>query len=164
MRRLYLIVPGQALTERLIGELKTAGLRPGDMTLYAQQPVRSATLTLPVKTLRPSTRRILLRALSGAVSIFFLVVLVVLLGGLAAGTGVLLGAALLGALLGGATAGWGLAPAEISQMRKELRSEDRVMLLNVPDERLGEFEQMITARHPEIRVKGTDPRGSPPFP
>jgi hypothetical protein len=38
------------------------------------------------------------------------------------------------------------------------------MAADIPDLRRGEVERRIKARHPEIQVEGTDPRGSPPFP
>ena len=38
------------------------------------------------------------------------------------------------------------------------------MRLQVPGERLEQLQKGIKRRHPEIRVKGTDPSGSPPFP
>jgi HAMP domain-containing protein len=76
----------------------------------------------------------------------------------------LLVATLAGAAAGAATGWLPRFPSELQPLRNELRRDDVVMRIEVPDERQGQLEQEIKARHPEIRVKGTDPAGSPPFP
>jgi hypothetical protein len=134
------------------------------MVLYAPKPVRSATLGIPVQAMQARFQRILSRGLAGVMVVLLIVFLVVVFGGLDVGIGALLSLLLVGAALGAATARWGLIPPEVRQLNKELRREDLVMVLDVPDDRLGKIEQTIQTRHPEIRVKGTDPRGSPPFP
>jgi hypothetical protein len=164
MRRLYLIVPGQELTERLIRELESEGLATRKMSLYAQRPTRSATLTLPVRPMRASPWRSMWRALFGALTALIVALVLMVFGGLQIVLEGLLVVALLGALVGLSTARWGLVPPEVKQLRKELRPDDLVMLVDVPDDLLGQLEQTINTAHPEIRIKGTDPRGSPPFP
>jgi hypothetical protein len=69
-----------------------------------------------------------------------------------------------GAVAGALTALWQGYPQELRPIRAELGRDDVVMLVDLPDELLGRVEQTIKDHHPEIRVKGTDPRGSPPFP
>jgi hypothetical protein len=76
----------------------------------------------------------------------------------------LISATLVGAAVGAATAISSEFTAELRPLRREVGPDDAVMLLDVPDDRVGELEQTIASRPPEIRVKGTDPRGTPPTP
>ena len=161
---MYLIIPGQELTERLIRELQSEGLAARSISLYAQRPNRSATLMLPVQSMQASPWRSFGRALIGALSTLIIAFLIIVFGGLDMGLGGLLVVILLGAVMGVSTAQWGLVPPEVKQLRGELHPDDLVMLLDVPDDRLEQIEQTINAAHPEIRIKGIDPRGSPPFP
>jgi hypothetical protein len=71
---------------------------------------------------------------------------------------------LAGAAAGALTAAWPAYPSELRPLHAEVGRDDVVMLADVPDEQLGRVERLIQDRHPGIRVKGTDPRGSPPFP
>lgn len=48
MRRLYLIVPGASLAERVVGELRADGQLETTMRLFARQPSRLAGVGLPV--------------------------------------------------------------------------------------------------------------------
>jgi hypothetical protein len=71
---------------------------------------------------------------------------------------------LVGAAIGAMTTLWRDLPRELRRLRSELHEDDVVMLIDLPEARLGEVERQIESRYPEIRIKGTDPAGTPPFP
>ncbi len=92
---------------------------------------------------------ILAAALGAAAAVSPLVVVLVVAGG---------------AFVGAATTWARPYPTELRPLRDELRRDDVVMRIEVADERLEPLETEIKERHPELRIKGTDPAGSPPFP
>ena len=166
MRRIYVVIPGPVLTGRLVQELLSNGLTPEqDMRLFSRQPKHLTDVPLSVTSLRVASGKIPLRALMGA-SIAFLALLLVLIAFDAAEVkGLLLVVVTMtGAAAGAATALLQPFPSELRPLREELRHDDVVLRVEVPDARQGSLEQEIKARHPEIRVMGTDPGGSPPFP
>jgi hypothetical protein len=165
MRRLYLIVPGPELAGRLVEELLSEDLTGQSMRLLSRRPRELDALPVPVTGFRPSPDNILLRILGGAAAALMVALLTVAFSGAGQSTvPLLLIVTLIGAAAGAATLLWWGFPAELRPLRGELKREDLVMLLDVPDERLGELERAIASRHPEVRVKGTHPAGSPPVP
>ena len=166
MRRIYVVIPGPVLTGRLVQELLSNGLTAEqDMRLFSRQPKHLADVPVSVTSLRAASGKTLLRALMGGV-IAFLALLLVLIasGGADAQSLLLVVATMTGAAAGAATALLQPFPPELRPLREELRHDDVVLVVEVPDARQGSLEQEIKARHPEIRVMGTDPGGSPPFP
>jgi hypothetical protein len=165
-RRLYVVIPGPVLTERLVQELLADGLTKQDIRLFSRQPKRLTDIPASVTSLRAVPARVLLRALAGAA----IVLVALVLWSIAlrrVGSPSLL--SLLLTTLTGAAAGAGTAllrsfPAELRPLRGELRDDDVVLRVEVPNTRQGPLEEKINARHPEIRVMGTDPGGTPPFP
>lgn len=122
-------------------------------------------LPVSVTGLRPQLETLSMPALSGAALALTAALLVNAFGGAVPAAGLVLVAfTIAGAALGASTAAWRGYPRELRPLRAELRWEDAVMRLEVPDARLEEIQKGIKGRHPEIRVKGTDPVGSPPFP
>lgn len=165
MRQIYLIVPGAELARRLVGELGADGLEGQSIRLFARQPGRLDDLSVSVNGLRPHRDTLMVRALTGAALALVAALLAIAFGGPVPSAWLLLAAATIaGAALGAVTATWRGDPRELGPLRSELRREDVVMLLHVPDERLEDVQKGIKGRHPEVRVKGTDPAGSPPFP
>ena len=165
MRLLYLIIPGAPLTRRLIQELTAEGLEADWIRLVSRRADLLADLPVPVTSVRPPGETLGLRALAGAALALVAALLVVALGLAVPSVGLfLLAVTLVGAVVGALSASWGAYPQELGTIRAEVGREDVVMLLDLPDERLEAVEQWIKDLHPEIRVKGVDPRGTPPFP
>jgi hypothetical protein len=171
MQRLYFIIPGQSLTTQLVNELLEGGIPRLGIHLFAKKPAGLTGLTgltVSVMGFQPPLDSILLRALSGAVVGLLTVLLMFFQGGIAGNpVSLILIMLLAGSLLGALSAFWRDMPegaGELRRLRKELRRDDVVMLMDLPEGRLGEVEQQVKSRHPQVRVKGTDPAGSPPFP
>lgn len=165
MRRVYLVVPGARLSHSLVQELLSDGISEHDIRLIARQPGTLRDLPVPVTRFRPGPDILLKRSMAGAVLALIGGLVVIALTGLGTGAvGILISVTLVGAVVGAATAIGSEFPAELRPLRREVGPDDAVMLLDVPDDRLGELEQTIASRHPEIRVKGTDARGTPPTP
>jgi hypothetical protein len=169
MRHLFLTIPDPPLAARMVQELKALGVDEQGIRLFAERPQRlsgaMAKVPVPVAALRVPPGRIALRALGGALLVLALALLLMSLGGAAAlSLAALVGLALLGAIIGATTVLRGGPPREVRALRPELRADDVVMVAEVPDDRLAEIEQALNERHPELKVKGTDPGGSPPFP
>jgi hypothetical protein len=165
MRRLYLVVPGASLSRELLRELAERGVDVRRVRVFGARPDRLSVLGVPVEGLHPAPRRVLSYAAAGA----GLGLAAALLGAGLGGSGPWSAATLIGAALGGAGLGalWVRSqgfPREIAPLRPELRRDDVVLALDIPDPGLGPLQDSIGARHPEIRVKGIDPAGSPPFP
>jgi hypothetical protein len=167
MRRLFVTIPGAPLTQRLVRELMSEGVPEQNMRLLAHRPEQLTGLPVVVSGFHPPLTTVALRALAGMVVALMGGFLVSAFSAIGSSPGLwllLLTVALAGATAGAATGFFRGYSAELRPLRGELRGEDVVMLLDLPDERLAETEQTIKNRHPEIRVKGTDPAGSPPFP
>ena len=165
MRLLYLIIPGAPLTRRLVQELTAEGLEADWIRLVSRRADLLADLPVPVTDVRPPGETLGLRALAGAALALVAALLVVALGLAVPSVGLfLLAVPLAGAVVGTLSASWGAYPRELRPIRAEVGRKDVVMLLDLPDERLEAVEQWIKDLHPEIRVKGVDPRGTPPFP
>ncbi len=169
MRRLFLTVPDPPLAARMVQELKGLGVDEQGIRLFAERPQRlsaaMAGVPVPVAALRVPPGSIALRALGGALLVLALALVLMSLGGAAAlSLATLLALALLGALIGAATLLRGGPPREVRALRPELRGDEVVVVTEVPDDRLADVEQALKERHPEVKVKGTDPGGSPPFP
>jgi hypothetical protein len=165
-RRLYVVIPDPLLTGRLVQELLADGLTKQDIRLFSRQSSRLADIPASVTSLRAVPRNVLLRALAGAAIALVALVLWSIAFGRAGSPSLL---SLLLTTLAGAAAGAGTLllqtfPAELGPLRGELRSDDVVLRVEVPNRRQGLLEEEIKARHPEIRVMGTDPGGTPPFP
>jgi hypothetical protein len=165
-RRLYVVAQGPALTDRLVQELLADGLTKQDIRLFSRQPNRLADIPVSVTSLRAAPGHVLLRALAGAAIVLVALVLWAIVLGRAGSPSLL---SLLLTTLAGAAAGAGTLllqpfPAELGPLRGELRSDDVVLRVEVPNRRQGLLEEEIKARHPELRVMGTDPGGTPPFP
>jgi hypothetical protein len=169
-RRLYVVAQGPALTNRLVQELLADDLTNRDIRLFSGQPNRLADIPVSVTSLRAAPGHVLLCALAGAAIV--LVVLVLWAIGFGRVGSPSLWSLLLTTLTGaaaGAAAGAGTAllqpfPAELRPLQGELRPDDVVLRVEVPDTREGPLEEEIKDRHPEIRVMGTDPGGTPSFP
>lgn len=165
MRRLYVIVPGADLTARLVQELLSRGLPEQGIRLFARRPVALTDLQVPVMRLRVGRDLLLGRTLAGAAIGLTASVLIVAVAGAQTESPLMLAMAILaGAAVGAATATSGGFPAELRPMQNELARNDVVMLIDVPDEGLGELEDALKSGHPELRIEGTDPAGTPPFP
>jgi hypothetical protein len=165
MRLLYLIIPGAPLTRRLIQELSAEWLEADRIRLVSRRADLLADLPVPVTGLRPPGETLGLRALAGAALALVAALLVVALGLAVPSVGLfLLAVTLAGAVVGALSASWGAYPQELRPIRAEVGRDDVVMLVDLPDERLEPVEEWIKKLHPEIRAKGVDPRGSPPFP
>jgi hypothetical protein len=165
-RRLYVVIPGAVLPNRVVQELLADGLTKQDIRLYSRQRNRLAEMPVTVTSLRAAPGHVLFRALAGAAIVLVALVLWAIAFGRVGSPGLL--SLLLTTLAGGAVgAGTDLLqpfPAELRPLRGELRPDDVVLRADVPATGLGPLEEEIKARHPEIRVMGTDPRGTPPFP
>ncbi len=165
MRRLYLIIPGPDLAADLVEELLSDGMEQRQLRLFACRP-RRLKVPVPVSRLSGGADSVLTRTLAGAVIALVIALVVIAIGG----AGPFAGSILLVATAAGAAVGAvsgrqrGGYPSELEPLREELGGDDVVMLLDVADQRLGNWEERIKGRHPEIRVKGTDPAGTPPFP
>jgi hypothetical protein len=165
MRQLYFIVPGAALTRRLLGELEAEGLEHHSIRVFARRPRRLSDLPVTVTGLRPHLETLLTRALTGAALALAAALLVMAFGGAAPAPGLaLVAVTVAGAAAGAATAPWRAYPRKLRPLRPEVGRADVVMELQVPDGRLESVAKGVKRRHPEVRVKGTDPAGSPPFP
>lgn len=167
MRRLYLIIPGPDLAADLVHELLSDGMEQRQLSLFACRPRR---LKVPVPVSRLSAGggadSMLTRTLAGAVIALVIALVAIAVGGAGpfAGSVLLVATAVgaaIGAIAGRPRSGY---PTELEPLREELDGDDVVMLLDVADQRLGDWEERIKDLHPEIRVKGTDPAGTPPFP
>jgi hypothetical protein len=165
-RRLYVVAQGRALTNRLVQELLADGLTKQDIRLFSRQPNCLADISVSVTSLSVAPGHVLLRALAGAAIVLVALVLWAIAFGRVGSPSLL--SLLLTTLAGGAVgAGTDLLqpfPAELRPLRGELRPDDVVLRADVPATGLGPLEEEIKARHPEIRVMGTDPGGTPPFP
>jgi len=166
MRRLYLRVPRQTSSAELVEGLLSDGLPPESIRLFTRQPRRLTRLPVSVRGFRSSPSTVALSSLAGVViaMLAMLAVLAVSGAGPLAGSILVPSAALVGAIVGAASAWWRRAPPALREMRGEPGREDTVMLVDVPDDRLEQVEDAIKSRHPQVRVQGTDPVGSPPFP
>lgn len=164
MRRIYLVIPGLQLTHQLHQELLSNGIDETHMQLFSRSPRQAGEHDLPLKRVYPQGRHFILFGLTGAVVALTLTLLVIPFLGMVIASGVLLVIALIGLLAGLAIVPWAGYPRDLKRIRQELSADDVLLLLDVRDQELGELEQEIKSRHPEIRVKGTDPGGSPPFP
>lgn len=165
MRHLYVIIPGAPLTRKLVRELTREGLKEEWIRLVSRRSGLLGDLPVPVTGFGPSLVSIWPRALAGAAVALILALLLLTFGVVVPSVELLLLIFILaGAAAGAMTAAWGAYPTELRPLRAEVGRDDVVMLADVPDELLGRVEQLIKDRHPEVRVKGTDPRGTPPFP
>jgi hypothetical protein len=165
MRRLYVIVPGPALTVQLVDELIAEDIPREGIRLFAQTSGRLTDLPVSVRGFRPSRDLVLLRTLSGAILALLSALLIIIVGEVGDRPGfMLLTVTLAGAAIGAITAWWRDLPRELRRLRSELNEDDVVMLIDLPEARLGEVERQVESRYPEIRIKGTDPAGTPPFP
>lgn len=165
MRHLYVIIPGALLTRQVVRELTAEGLNEQWIRLVSRRADLLNDLPVHVTSLRPPRDAVWLRALAGAALALMAALLVIALGVAIPSVGLLVLAFTLGGAAAGAlTALWRGYPPELRPLRAEVGRDDVVMLVDLPDELLGRVEQTIKDHHPEIRVKGTDPRGSPPFP
>jgi hypothetical protein len=165
MRRLYAIVPGPALSVHLVKELLAEGAAPQSIHLFTREPGQLTDLPVSVTGFRPPRDMILLRTLSGAILALLTALLVITVSGVGGSPVLLLlTVTLAGAAIGAVSTMWRGASRELHRLQGELREDDVVMVMDLPEARLGEMERKVKSRHPEIRVKGTDPAGSPPFP
>ena len=164
MRRLYVTIPGPSLSGRLVDELLAAGVERKRMRVFARDPRRLDHIGVKVRSFSPGVVALLPAAVAGgSIALVFLVIISI---GVAVPWSAPLATAVTvaGAALGAGLAYWHDYPAELKPLGEELAIDDVVMTLDLPDERLGQVEKTIKARHPELKVKGTDPGGSPPFP
>jgi hypothetical protein len=165
MRRLYVIVPGPVLTLQLVNELIAEAIPREGIRLFAQTSSQLTDLPVSVRGFRPSRGLVLLRTLSGAILALLPALLIIIVGAGGDSTGFMLfTVTLVGAAIGAMTTLWRDLPRELRRLRSELHEDDVVMLIDLPEARLGEVERQIESRYPEIRIKGTDPAGTPPFP
>lgn len=169
MRRLYLVIPGPERTEPLVRELLADGLKAEDIRLFSRRPERLDNTPVTVKGLGATKVRLLSQAAFGALAAVLVLILVSILaaalGGAALASPVVVVLVAAGGAFVGAATTWAQPyPTELRPLRDELRRDDVVMRIEVPDERLLALETEIKDRHPELRIKGTDPAGSPPFP
>lgn len=160
-RRIYLVVPGPELAGRMIADLQDRGVAHERIALYAYQPERLANLPVVTTSLNAGPRRIVIRAL-----IFAAVAALVGLALLAEGVHwlVLPLLVLAGVNLGAGSVYKTPLPDDAEPLRAELRRNDILMLVDVDDSDQGPIQKGIAEQFPEIRVKGTDPTGTPPFP
>jgi hypothetical protein len=56
------------------------------------------------------------------------------------------------------------ASGDLFRLEDAFKRGEGVMVLEVDDGRVGELENQVKSRHPDVSVLGTDPQGTPPFP
>jgi len=161
LRRLYMVIPGSELAQRLVSKLQKKGIPSQGMSLFAYRPDRLGDLPATVTGLTAGRRRMLmwglLPCLVGALlglalmaqGVHWLVLPVLALAGLSLGAGRTHKLSL---------------PADAEPLRAELGRDDILMLVDVRDDQQEQIQQDITEHYPEVRLKGTDPAGAPPFP
>lgn len=165
MRQLYLIVPHAPLTVEVVDELQSEGIGPTRMRVYAKRPARFSGSGITVTAFPQARDRWMFAAVVGAIAALVVALLILLVAGAGPWSGVfVLIAAIGGAAVGATSRRDRSLEDELQPLRARVRRGDAVIVADVPDARLGEIEREIKARHPEVRVQGTDPRGSPPFP
>jgi hypothetical protein len=172
MRRLYLIVPNPHLTHEVVRELLSQGAGPEQVWVHAKRPDRFSDAGIAASRLPSGRDQRVVPALTGAILALVAALLILAVTGAGPWSAVFvlvatLGGAAVGATSGGpggTQAGPGKAPQVVSALRRRLGRDDAVVVADVPDARLGEIQRDLKARHPEVRVQGTDPQGTPPFP
>jgi hypothetical protein len=166
IRPLFMVAPRPGEAVALVEDLIANGVEPGEIRVFARAaPPGGLPQGVDLARVQPPARAAGRGLLAGAVA--------GLLAGLAVGVAApALGSALMiGAGLG-AVLGAGLAflvsmrrrASTLGPLRRVVDRGDLVVRARVPKSRLVELEDRLKDHHPEVRVRGIDPAGSPPFP
>lgn len=165
MRRLYVIVPGMEMADGLRQSLLSNGIEAKGMQMYATGRRSATGSPIAPKHFRPTGAKLLLYALAGCLVLAALG-WAVLADAVFTPLGALgLSAMALAGLAAGAVVAIRSGPTgELKRLRREMGDNDLLLLLDVPDQRYADIENSLMNAHPEIRIMGSDPAGSPPFP
>jgi len=167
MRRLYFLVPEVSTARKIVDEMLLARLEVKHIHVIAREGTELE--DLPQATLMqksdfvPAVERGL--ALGGAAGIFAGLAAMALPGIVIAG-GALLGIGLAGAGMGawiGGMIGLDVQNSRLRQFEKEINAGNVLMLIDVPKNRVAEFETLVKKHHPEAEFEGTEPQ-IPAFP
>jgi len=167
VRRVYVTVPNPELTEAVLRELLTEGVKAERIRVFLMQPLKQPPLPVAVSRYRPP-RSVMLRGGLAGGSVGVLLLLSMIAAGLTAGgpgavlTLLLYGLA--GALVGMMVGLWGSRGREVRDLEDALLRGEAVMVVGVEAEEVGRVERQLKSAHPELLILGTDPSGTPPFP
>ena len=158
-RELFVRARNPGALPPLIEELQALGVSRERIRVYGNEAPPD--LAVEVIPWRSRSRAVLEGASVGAV--------LALLLGLALGGWVLpdvFALFVLGAAIGGLSRLlWIRArTGALSAQRLALSAGELVLSIEVEGERLGEVEDSLSNRHPELMILGSDPAGTPPFP
>jgi hypothetical protein len=165
IRALFMVAPRVELAERLVDDLRDTGVEPGEIRVFAGRP---GLMGLPQGVSLSVVRR--------PVEALWWGLLVGGVLGVAAGVGAWTVAGDVGVAVAAtvmvAAAGAVFAVAlnarhrrgSLGPLRRMVDVGELVVRAQVPKPRVGQLEDLLKERHPEIQVRGVDPGGSPPFP
>lgn len=167
MRRLYFLVPDLATTHAVVGGLRSAGVKEGNIHVIAAPGTKMD--DLPEAKL--AEKSYLLAALKKGAeyggTMGLLVGLAALnLPGVVLAGGALLAMGLAGAGMGaclGCMIGADKENVHVKEVESAIVKGQLLVLVDVPRERTAEFEALIRQHYPEVRLEATEPT-VPDFP
>jgi hypothetical protein len=164
MALVYMTVPRQGVTAEIAEELLGDGVPEDRIHVYSASPERAPPMPVKVSHYRPSTREAVAGGVVGAIIGALAGIPLLWLGGLGI-------APLLVLIVAGGTGGavfrlWIGSPpgGALDRLDDALKRGETVMMLEIEDRWVGQVENRVKSRHPEVSVLGTDPQGTPPFP
>lgn len=169
MRRLYFLLPSVACAKRIVDDLLLDRVEERHIHVLAKRGTPLEDLPTTSLTQRTDLVPAIERgaAAGGATgALAGLVAVAVPPAGLVLGGGAVLGFALAGAGFGAWAAtllGISTPNTQLKQFEKAIDHGQLLMMVDVPQNRVDEVEELVKSHHPEAEVRGTEPT-LPPFP
>ncbi len=158
----YLRAREVSTARRLIDELLGDGIENERIRVHAARRARGLRLPVTRITYRTPPQALIDGAAIGALFASLITVLLLLIGAVELAVLVLVLGAAVGGIFG--LLQTQLANREIEPQLDALRRGELVLVLELDHDEIGQVEDRIKARHPEVAVLGGDPAGTPPFP
>lgn len=166
MRRIYFLVPNLDITRKIVDELRRERVEDRNIHVLARRNMPLDDLpeasVLEKTDFLPALEQGV--ALGGATGLLAGLVAVALPTGLVVGGGAVLGVALAGAGIGGwlsGMVGMNVGNRRVAQFQDEIEKGRIMVMVDVPRDRVEEFEAIVRKHHPEAECEGVDPHVFP---
>jgi hypothetical protein len=166
MRRIYFLVPNLDVTRKIVDDLRSERVEDRNIHVLARRDTPLDDLpeasVLEKTDFLPALEQGV--ALGGATGLLAGLVAVALPTGLVVGGGAVLGVALAGAGIGGwlsGMVGMNVGNRRVAQFQDEIERGKVMVMVDVPRDRVGEFEAIVRKHHPEAECEGVDPHVFP---
>ncbi len=169
MRRIYFLLPNIEVTHKIVDELLLARIEERHIHVIAKEgtpmeDIPEASLLQKSDFIPALEKGLLGGAYTGLLA--GLVATAIPASGLVLGGGILLAITAAGATVGGlmsSMVGISIPSGRLEKFEDAVKAGEILMLLDVPRQRVDEFEELIKIHHPSADIEGTEPM-VPPFP